>query len=463
MAGESALRKRLVSAGVTTAASRARALSDDLIRDLLRAGWIIERSRTEVYRRWANQEPRFEAWAERTSERSDIIAAALEERGREPDHSFVAPHAQWMESVTGARPSEVPLAEMLLVRLGDWVVAHTEHFLVGSAERFAALAQMEHDSVEWPSRLDPPPPFEPLETEVVEPPGPPRCRIGLLGDLHIGSPGAEKLVAAAVEDLNASGAELVIQLGDIADNGERVEMETARDLLARLTMPWEVMIGNHDVYSVSEERLSGGRHFTDVFGRAPHGRMIEHAGWRMVLLDSAANVSSPFAPFNLLTGSFVEGRGGAVARGSISPEQHELLADVASPEAGPAFIFLHHPPQPFTAFPPLIFGLDERDSGRLHAVADSGNVWGVFAGHTHRNALLRSFGDVPVQEVSAPSDYPFGYALLDLCDEGFTFRFLQISDRTLLERASEETGVAQRRYSLGPRSARGWGIRRNAR
>ncbi|CAN5735692.1 hypothetical protein BH18ACT15_BH18ACT15_00920 [soil metagenome] len=447
---------------MTTAGSKARALPPDLIRGLLRAAWIVERARTNVYERWAGEATRFRAWAERTSERSAIIAEELAARNGEPDHSFVAPHTRWMESVTGATPTEVPLAEMLLVRFGDWVQAHTVHFLAGSVERFRALGEMEHSSVVWPSQLAPASPFEPVKTPRVEAPGSARLRIGILGDLHIGSPGSEELVGAAVHDLNASGAQLVIQLGDVADHGERTEMEAARNLLSGLDMPWEVIIGNHDVYSVSADRLSGSGDFTEVFGRSPRGRVIEHAGWRMLLLDSAANMPSPFAPFNLLTGSFAEGRGGAIAQGAISVEQHDLLADVADPDAGPAFIFLHHPPQPFTAFPPLIFGLDERDSGRLHAVTDSGNIWGVFAGHTHRNARLHAFSDAPVQEVSAPRDYPFGYALLDVGDDGYTFRFLQISDRALLQRAYEGAGAAQRRYSVGRPEERAWSWRRSS-
>lgn len=105
--------------------------------------------------------------------------------------------------------------------------------------------------------------------------------------------------------------------------------------------------------------------------------------------------------------------------------------------------------------------MDDRDSGRLHAVADSGNVWGVFAGHTHRNALLHAFGEVPVQEVSAPRDYPFGYALLDISDEGYAFRFVQIPDQALLEDAYQQAGAAQRRYSVGPPGARAWEWRRD--
>jgi hypothetical protein len=110
---------------------------------------------------------------------------------------------------------------------------------------------------------------------------------------------------------------------------------------------------------------------------------------------------------------------------------------------------LHHPPQPFTGFPPVLFGLRDADSGRLHATIDSGNVWGVFAGHTHRNARTRDFDGVPAQEVAMPRDYPFGYALVDVSRDGYAFRFVQLSDRDLLERAYRKAGVIHRRYGRG--------------
>ena len=133
-----------------------------------------------------------------------------------------------------------------------------------------------------------------------------------------------------------------------------------------------------------------------------------------------------------MSGSFLEGPGGAIVRGSLSVAQHEILADLAAPGTAPAFVFLHHPPQPFTGFPPILFGLRDADSGRLHAVADSGNIWGVFAGHTHRNARTTTFDGVPVHEVGIPRDYPHGFALLEIADDGYAYRFVQLSDEDLV-------------------------------
>ena len=126
-------------------------------------------------------------------------------------------------------------------------------------------------------------------------------------------------------------------------------------------------MGNHDVYWYEEAALSGVDHYRRVFAREPEGALVEIEGFRLALLDTVEISESPFAPFDLVTGAFMEGRGGAVVRGSLSAVQHDILAEVAAPRAAPSFVFLHHPPQPFTSFPPVVFGLREEDSARLHA------------------------------------------------------------------------------------------------
>jgi hypothetical protein len=221
-------------------------------------------------------------------------------------------------------------------------------------------------------------------------------------------------------------------------------------------MPLVTMIGNHDVYSLKEQRLSGREYFANTWGREPDGVIVEHHDFRFAVLDSAEHAASPFPAYNLVTGAFFEGPGGAIVRGSFTSPQHDLLASIAEPDSGPAFVFLHHPPQPFTGFPPLLFGLREADSGRLHATIDSGNVWGVFAGHTHRNKRTRDFDGVPAQEVGIPRDFPFGYALIDVTKSGYAYRFVQLSDLDLLRTAYESAGTIHRRYGLGTELDRGF-------
>jgi len=424
-------------------------IAREIVTDLLRSAWVVEEGRARVYGRWATADSGFSPSAERAHERATIVGDALAAEEVAPDHQLVERHADWIQSLVGAHPEEVGLGAMFLTRLGDWVEAHAGRYLGAGSDRFAQLGAAEKSQLRFPAALPPPPPFEPLEIPEVEPPGRVRFRFGILGDMHIGSAAAEDRVRAAVRGLNDAGVDLVIQLGDITDKGNRDEFDLATKVLSELDMPFATMMGNHDVFSMSEERLSGRDYYGATFGREPDGVVLEHEGYRFAVLDSIEHGASPFGPFDLVSGRFVEGASGAIVRGSLTYPQHDLLADIAGPAGGPAFVFLHHPPQPFTGFPPILFGLRDEDSGRLHAVADSGNVWGVFAGHTHRNARTRTYGTVPVHEVGIPRDYPFGFAVVEVTDTGYAYRFRQLPDEAILRRAYEGASVIHRRYARG--------------
>jgi predicted phosphodiesterase len=428
----------------------------EVIRDLLRSAWVIEKAREAVYKGWARDDEVLEAAAEGAGRRADIIGSSLVERGITTDPGVVADHAAWMRSLAGESPTEVPLGRLFVARLGDWVEGHCADFLPDGGRSLTAIGDAERASLTFPSELPPAPAFEPVPTVKVEPPGEVRFRFGILADLHFGSGGGAETAAAAIDDLNRSGAELVIQLGDITDHGNSEEFAEAMSALAKLEMPYATMMGNHDVYSIAEERLSGREYYPSSFGREPDGVILEHRGFRFAVLDSVMHEASPYSNYSLATGAFLDGPGGAIVRGALSVPQHELLAEIAAPGTPPAFVFLHHPPQPFTGFPPILFGLRDEDSGRLHATVDSGNVWGVFAGHTHRNARTCDLGQVPAHEVAMPRDFPFGYALVDVTDSGYAYRFLQLSDEELLRKAYMGAGTIHRRYGLGPERARGF-------
>lgn len=436
-------------------------LADDLVTDVLRSAWIIESGRAEVFATWAGDEPRFTVSTERARRRADLIKEALAPRVRGNDEPLVEPHARWMATLAGAGPSDEPFGHMVLVRMGDWVDAHAGSFLEAGAEALRTLGEDEKADLEFPTTFPSAPPFDPVATVPVDPPGDVRFTFAIVGDLHFGSPTAEAMARAAISDVNASGAALAIQLGDVTDHGDRDEFELAARVLGELAIPLTTMLGNHDVLSYSEARLTGREYYMSAFGREPDGVLLEHEGVRFAVLDSADHAASPFPNFDLVSGSFTEDRGGAVVRGSLTAAQHEILAEVAAPGSPPAFVFLHHPVQPFTGFPPVLFGLRDADSGRLHAVCDSGNVWGVFAGHTHRNARTLDLGVVPCHEVAVPRDYPFGYALVDVTATGYAYRFEQISDEELLRDGYARSGRLQRNYALGSAAERSfrWTVR----
>lgn len=424
-------------------------MASEIIKDLLRSAWIVERARSHVYSDWAEHDGAYAVSAEVAAERATLVATAL---GGAPngDGDLVAPHAEWMRSLIGSRPDEIPLAPMFLIRLADWVDGHAGPFLTIGLDTMTSLNDDEKSRLRLPTTETPPTSDDGYEVPDLDPPGEVLFTFGILADLHIGSERATPFVQAAIDDLNASGAELTIQLGDITDHGHKQEFAEAVALLDKLDMPVTTMMGNHDVFSIDEQRISGREYYSSAFGREPDGVLLEHKGFRFAVLDSIEHGASPFSPFDMVAGRFIEDQsGGAIVRGSLTPPQHEILADVASPDGGPAFVFLHHPVQPFTGFPPVLFGLRDADSGRLHATCDSGNVWGIFAGHTHRNARTRDFDGVPAVEVAIPRDFPFGYGLVDVCEDGYRYRFRQISDTELIDKTLPSVGQILRRYGGG--------------
>lgn len=429
----------------------------DLIADLLRSAWVVERARSLVYEAWADSDPGSAAKAEWATERADSIAGPLVRMGRSTDPDLVERHAAWMSGIVGAHPEEVALGPLFLARLGNWTESHVARFMdEAESAGFEELGERERSELTFPASMPPVPDFEPLDEVAVDQPDDVVLRVGILGDTHFGSPHAEERVGAAIDDLNESGVDVVIQMGDITDKGEKEEFEAAAASLSRIEIPLVTMMGNHDVWSKSEGRLTGIEYYPAHFGRAPDGLIVEREGIKLVVLDSVEHGASPFGPFDMVSGTFTDGARGAIVRGALSHAQHDLLAEIAGPGGGPALIFLHHPPQPFTSFPPIVFGLREEDSGRLHAVVDSGNVWGIFAGHTHRCAAPWDLEGIPVREVGVPRDFPFGYGLLDISLSGYTYRFKQLSDRALLEGAYQEASEIHRRYGAGPESARGF-------
>lgn len=423
--------------------------SQEILVDLFRSAWLIESSRARLYRAWAETDGSFAASSDLSDHRAEIAATALESVEQAPDTDHVEPHTEWMARTAGRTGEEVPLGAVFISRLGTWVDAHVADFLPAGGDDFKKLGEEERAALRFPDSMPTPPPFEPLIAPEVTPPGNVRFRFAILSDLHFGSRQGDVLAEAAISEINSSGAELVIQLGDITDHGQREEFDTAAKLLRRIEPPLVTMMGNHDVLSIKEEKLTGREYYAGAFGREPDGVIVEHEGMRFAVLDSAEHAASPLPAFDFVAGRFVEENAGAIVRGSFTSAQHEILAQVAEPGSPSAFVFLHHPPQPFLGFPPILFGLRDVDTGRLHATVDSGNVWGVFAGHTHRNARTRDFDGVPAHEVAIPRDYPFGFALVDVTDKGYAYRFVQLSDEQLVAKADAKVNPILRRYARG--------------
>jgi 3',5'-cyclic AMP phosphodiesterase CpdA len=96
-------------------------------------------------------------------------------------------------------------------------------------------------------------------------------RIAQLSDIHVLDPRfEERLLDAAIKEINAERPDLVVVAGDLTANGYREEFEYARERLDGIEAREVVYVpGNHDARSV------GYLHFEDLFGDRSHATTIE--------------------------------------------------------------------------------------------------------------------------------------------------------------------------------------------
>jgi predicted phosphodiesterase len=236
------------------------------------------------------------------------------------------------------------------------------------------------------------------------PPGAELFRLATVNDVHLGDPHfgrfptvshppngvvppPEQCLAAAVAELAAWGAQLILAKGDVTDHGSTEEWKTAARLLSGPGVPVEVIPGNHDV-------VQGAIDPTDILAAAgiafsagsPSAR--ELPGIRLVLADTT------------------------VARhnsGTIAASTTEV-ARLAAEADGPALVAMHHHPQrrQVMTHPPR--GIPGTEAVPfLDALAAANPATLVITGHSHRHRM-HQWGPLVVAEVGSPQDFPGTWA-----------------------------------------------------
>ncbi|NCO85705.1 MAG: phosphodiesterase [Rhodobacterales bacterium] len=179
------------------------------------------------------------------------------------------------------------------------------------------------------------------------------------GELSLGLDTSERL-RAGVAAINArhGDADFCIIAGDLADLGQPDAYVRLRDILAELTVPVHITIGNHDdranylaVFGADKAAETG---FID--------KVIDAKGYRVILLDSAISFGRH--------------------DGRLEPEQLDWLADrLTEADDRPVIVVLHHHANPLrTAVDGIILenGLDFADVLNTHS-----DIRQVIAGHVH--------------------------------------------------------------------------------
>ncbi len=170
-----------------------------------------------------------------------------------------------------------------------------------------------------------------------------------------------KRLDACIEDINAnhSDAQVCIFTGDLTHQGKIAAYENLRECLANLSVPYHLMVGNHD------DR----QNFWSVFPDAPrdeHGfvqRSLDLLAGRFILLDTVEAGEK--------WGSFCERRAAW------------LRQQLAGAGDRPVYLFLHHPP--FDIGIPSVDHIKLRDASRLSGtVKQYHTIRYLFFGHVHR-------------------------------------------------------------------------------
>lgn len=248
----------------------------------------------------------------------------------------------------------------------------------------------------------------------------------------------------AVSDINAAGVDAVVIKGDIADRGLRSQFEIAARTFGRFEVPWHAFLGNHDHYGLhAGEEVDG----YALLGQPRAPRSFDLGGWRLVLLDTVEPGDHH--------GVFPEER--------LRWLENELAE--SAERAQPTLLLTHHqpvPPEHAGSYPNSIGIIPEHSTRIFDLLGRNPQVQGVLIGHTHRNRLRRypASGEIPFVEVNCVKDYPGGFAVYELYDDG-TFR--QEVRRTSTERALAHSTRCRdffkggyRDFSLGTLADRCW-------
>lgn len=208
-----------------------------------------------------------------------------------------------------------------------------------------------------------------------------------------------------VADINAAGVDAVVIKGDIADRGLRSQFEIAARTFGGFQAPWHAFLGNHDHYGLHEgEEVDG----YALLGQPRAPRAFDLGGWRLVLLDTVEPGDHH--------GVFPEER--------LRWLEDELAG--SRERAQPTLLLTHHQPVPpahANSYPNSIGIIPEHSTRIFELLGRNPQVQGVLIGHTHRNRLRRypASGEIPFVEVNCVKDYPGGFAVYELHDDG-TFR-----------------------------------------
>ena len=280
-------------------------------------------------------------------------------------------------------------------------------------------------------------------TTLAAPPGDELFRFATISDLHIGAitfglrgtmierpvPDVAhpiRATSAALADLDAWGAQLVLVKGDLTHNGRGKDWDSVGRLLADCSIPVDMLPGNHDRYGAEGEPdpYDALEHLGHEMTR--HVKHLDVPGLRLVLADSTR--------FGRRTGRirYLE----------------DPIVELLTTTTNPAFITMHHYAQrfPFATFHPPGIPSHEADPFLRHVAAVKPATM-VSSGHTHRHRR-RQVGPIVLTEVGAPKDYPGTWAGYVVHEGGIRQVVRRVSAPDILRWTDYSAGAAFHAWGL---------------
>jgi Icc protein len=214
------------------------------------------------------------------------------------------------------------------------------------------------------------------------------AQLAHITDPHVGDDESAGALADAVGAVAAldPAPDAVLLSGDLVDDPTVEAYERVRELLAPLSMPLHVLVGNHDDRAALRACFAG----ASGAGSDPYQYVTRVGPWRLIVLDSTIPGQIP----------------GSLDGGRLDWLEAQLNEDRETP----AIVAMHHPPL-LTAITEVDqMGLAARDRIALgEIVARHPQVLRIVAGHVHR-PMMGELAGRPV--FTCPSTYLQG--LLDI-------------------------------------------------
>lgn len=218
-------------------------------------------------------------------------------------------------------------------------------------------------------------------------------RVAALGDLHVGRMSAAS--GNRVLPPLPPGADVLVLCGDLTDRGTEEEARLLARELSIVGVPIVAVLGNHDVESGQEARVS---------------QLLTDAGVHVLDGESVEIHGIGFAGVKGFCGGFGRGALGAWGEPAVKAFVQEAMDEALKLERALAVLrtahrvaVLHYAPVRDTVEgePPEIFPY--LGSGRLEEPLGRYPVDLVFHGHAHNGALEgRTASGIPVRNVSLP-------------------------------------------------------------